>query len=204
MIGLYFGGAEFKTSFSGDFGNIELDANLDESHEWKAEATSNPVEEGAPITDHVIEQADKLRITGFMTETPIMSANLRTADSLTQAAFDTLRKLIKARQPLTVYTMYKVYTDMVMTSLDIPRTPAIGEAIEFSAEFVHIRKVATQVVDVPPGISSKKDAKAGGAAGSVAKKSEPKKDAGTKQPEPENESRARAAKELLKEILGIK
>jgi hypothetical protein len=42
--------------------------------------------------------------------------------------------------------------------------------------------VATQTVDVPDGISAAKDKKAGGANGSTAKKSEPKKDAGKKQP----------------------
>jgi hypothetical protein len=71
---------------------------------------------------------------------------------------------------------------MVLTNLNIPRSAATGEAIEFTAEFIHIRTVATQTVDVPDGISAAKDKKAGGANGSTAKKSEPKKDAGKKQP----------------------
>ena len=187
MIGLYFGGQWFQTTFGNDLGNIELDANLEESHEWSAEATMNPVEEGSPVTDHVIEQPDTLRIRGFVSETPLTASesvrgakNTPWAESITQPVFDLLRALIKAREVVTVYTKYRNYPDMILTSLSIPRTAATGEAIEFSADFVNIRKVATQTVDVPPGISAKKDKKASAALGN---KTEPKKDAGKRQAE---------------------
>lgn len=173
MIGLYFGGQWFQTRFGNQFGNIELDLNLDEGHEWKAEATMNPVEEGAPITDHVIEQSDKLSLKGFISDTPltITSSNID-LENRTQPVFDLLRELIKAREPVTVYTKYWTYADMVITSISIPRTAGQGEALEFSIDFVNIRKVATQMVDVPEGISRKKDKKGDKATG---KKAEPQK-----------------------------
>jgi hypothetical protein len=59
--------------------------------------------------------------------------------------------------------------------VNIPRNAAIGEAIEFSMELVHIRVVNTQVVSVPPGISAKKSAKSTAAVGN---KTEPQKSAG--------------------------
>lgn len=187
MIGLYFGGQWFQTTFGNSYGNIELDAVLDESHDWQADATMNPVEEGLPVTDHIIEQPDKLKIRGFVTETPLVASesvrgakSVPWAESITQPVFDLLRELIKKRELITVYTKYRIYDDMVLTNLTIPRSAATGEAIEFTAEFVHIRKVATQTVDVPDGISAKKDKKSDA---SVGKKSEPQKDAGKKQPE---------------------
>ncbi len=186
-IGLFFGGSSFRSMFGNEFGNVELDANLDESHEWSATATENPVETGAPVSDHVIEQADKLRIRGFVSDTPlVISPELQgqigamDAGSRTQPVFDLLYKLIKAREVMTVYTKHAVYADMVLTSVNIPRTSQVGEAIEFTAEFVNIRKVQTQTVDVPKGISGKRDAKAGGKSGATAKKAEPKKDTGKK------------------------
>lgn len=190
MIGLYFGGQWFQTSFGNAYGNIELDAVLDEAHEWSAEATSNPVETGAPVTDHVIDQSDKLRIRGFVTDTPLTISqsvqgivNSGQVGNRTQAVFDLLHQLIKIKEPMTVYTKHRIYDDMVLTNVTIPRGAGVGEAIEFSAEFINIRKVATQMVDVPDGISAKKDAKAGGANGSTAKKAEPSKDGGKKQAE---------------------
>lgn len=190
MIGLFFGGQWFQTTFGNLYGNIELDAVLDESHEWAAEATSNPVEVGAPVTDHVIEQSDKLRIRGFVTDTPLNLSqsvsgllNFGNVGNRTQAVFDLLHQLIKLKEPMTVYTKHRIYDDMVMTNVTVPRSAGVGEAIEFSAEFISIRKVATQMVDVPDGISPKKEAKAGGAKGSTAKKAEPKKNGGKKQVE---------------------
>lgn len=180
MIGLYFGGQWFQTAFGNDYGNIELDAALDENHEWSAEATSNPVEVGAPVTDHVIDQSDKLKIKGFVTDTPLTASQSVGQISRSQEVFDLLYELIKLKEPMTVYTKHKIYDDMVMTNVTIPRTAGVGEAIEFSAEFINIRKVATQMVDVPDGINPKKDKKADAATG---KKTEPQKDGGKKQPQ---------------------
>lgn len=188
MIGLFFGGNSLRTSFGNTFGNIELDAVLEETHEWSAEATSNPVEEGAPVTDHVIEQSDKLTIKGFVTDSPLTLSqsisgilNFGRVDNRTQTTFDLLHELLKLKEPMTVYTKHRIYDDMVLTNVSIPRAASVGEAIEFHAEFIRIRKVATQMVDVPDGISPKKEAKAGGANGSTARKSEPKRNGGKAQ-----------------------
>ena len=75
MLGLFFGGQKFQSTFGNQYGNIELDAMLDESHEWSADVTSNPVEDGAPVTDHVIEQADKLTIRGVVTDAPLNASS---------------------------------------------------------------------------------------------------------------------------------
>lgn len=164
MIGLYFGGRQFKTLFGNFYGSIELDANLEEVHEWSAEATENPVEEGAPVSDHVIEKQDKLRIRGFVSDSPTSDTvvtritgiyNGKKLDNRTQNVFDALQTLIKAKEPIVVYTKHRIYDDMVLTGVNIPRSPGVGEAIEFTAEFVHIRKVVTQTVEVPNGISKK-------------------------------------------------
>jgi hypothetical protein len=180
MIGLYFGGQWFQTTFGNLYGNIELDAVLDENHEWSAEATSNPVEQGAPVTDHVIEQSDKLTIKGFVTDTPLTVSQSLPQISRSQDVFDLLYQLIKLKEPLSVYTKHRVYDEMVLTNVTIPRAAGVGEAIEFTAEFVHVRKVATQMVDVPPGINPKDSAKANE---SLSRKAQPQKDGGKKQPE---------------------
>jgi hypothetical protein len=187
VIGLYFGGQWFVTKFGNQFGNIELDAALDEAHDWTAEATSNPVEEGAPVTDHIIDQADKLRIRGFVTDTPLVASesvdgvvNNGDISNRTQGVFELLRELLKAREVMTVYTKHRVYDNMALTAVNIPRAAGVGEALEFTLDFVNIRKVATQLVDVPAGISAKKSAKGDGA---TANKAEPRKDAGKKQTE---------------------
>jgi hypothetical protein len=178
MIGLYFGGQWFQTAFGNQYGNIELDAALDENHEWSVEATSNPVEIGSPVTDHVIDRSDKLTITGFITDAPLNASASLSRFSRSQDVFDLLYRLIKIKEPMTVYTKHRIYDAMILTNVTIPRAAGVGEAIEFNAEFINIRKVATEIVDVPIGINPKKDKKSDAATG---KKTEPKKDGGKKQ-----------------------
>lgn len=200
MLGLFFGGKKFQAEFGNEWGNIELDALLDEAHEWSADVTQNPVEDGSPITDHVITQPDKLRMRCFITDAPLNASSsitgflgsiadfaqgrgLRPVSNRTQNAFDLLYELMTLKMEMLVYTKHRTYDDMMLTNVTIPRTASDGEALEFTAEFIHIRKVATQMVEVPDGISSKKDAKAGGADGSIAKKADPQKQGGKVQPE---------------------
>jgi hypothetical protein len=184
MLNLFFGGEQFKTNFGNDFGNIELDATLEEGHEWNADVTTNPVEIGADITDHVIEQPDRVSIRGVVSDTPLNGIignivsfinSLTGAEQRSQAVFDLLHELIKLKQPMTIVTKYHIYTDMVLASVNIPRNSGTGEAIEFNAEFVNIRLVSTQTVDVPDGISAKKNAKGDAA---TSKKTEPAKNQG--------------------------
>lgn len=207
MLNLFFGGEQFKTSFGNDFGNVELDANIDESHEWQADPTTNPVETGADVTDHVIEQADKITIRGFVTDAPlngiigniISSINniIGQGEQRTKAVFDLLYRLIKEKQPMTVVTKYHIYTDMVLTGVTIPRNAATGEAIEFVATFQNIRLVSTQMVDVPSGISEKKDAKADQA---TQRGAEPQKKSGQVQATPPAASSP--SRSVLSGILG--
>lgn len=199
MLGLFFGGRSFQASFGNLYGNVELDAVIDETHEWAVEVTTNPVEFGSPVSDHIIQQPDRLRIRCFVTDAPLNASSSITAfigsignflsgegtevSNRTQAAFDLLSELVKLKLEMTVYTKHRTYTDMVLTNVTVPRSAADGEAIEFSAEFIHIRKVATQLVGVPDGISAKKEAKADasggagkkGAESATAKKAEPQK-----------------------------
>lgn len=157
MLGLFFGGKRFKSHFGSSYGNIELDATLTEAHNWSAEVTSYPVEEGSPVTDHVIEQSDRISINGLVTDAPInflpSFATFNSNTSKCQTTFDLLHKLLKLKLEMTVYTKYKVYTDMVMNDVFIPRTAENGESIEFVANFIKIRKVSTQLVKVPEGIA---------------------------------------------------
>lgn len=187
-IGLYFGGAGFSPTFGGDLGNIELDAALEENHNWKADVTSNPVEEGAPVTDHIRMMPDELRLRCFVSDAPLTLSqsvagqyNEGTAGTRTQPVFDLLNSLINAREVVTVYTKHAIYSNMAITEVSIPRTADDGEALEFTVSFRAVRKVATETVAVPAGISAKADAKQGGAKGAVAKKAAPAKNAGKKQ-----------------------
>jgi len=151
MIGFYYGNAGTKIL---GIQSIDLDATLDEVHDWSNEVTSNPVETGAPVTDHVIEKSDKLRLTGLITNSPLRGEFAgqyfggNTKAPRIQTSFDAIYELVKKREVVVVYTKHAIYTDMVIESVNIPRNASIGEAIEFNMDLVHVRFVNTQCVRV--------------------------------------------------------
>lgn len=156
------------TSFKNEFASIELDVMMEESHQWQNEVTTNPVETGQPISDHIQIVPDTLSITGMVSDSSISDSVVKRFSGIDdapfqtrqQTAFDMLLKMKNDRKLVTVYTKYKIYKDMAIRSISIPRNNQVGDSIEFSIEFVNVRIVTTGSVDLPKGISAKPAAKA--------------------------------------------
>lgn len=172
--------------------SLEFDVLMDESHEWSADITTNPVEVGSPVADHILLNPDRFRVTAMVSDSSLVGSFYDNVsrriiiqspdvqnETTTQLTFNLLRNMFEDRQTLIVYTKYRTYTDMAISSIGIPRSSANGDSIQFSVEFVNIRIVNTQTVKVPPGISKKADKKA---TDGVKKKTDPQKTGGSKQP----------------------
>ena len=99
------------------------------------------------------------------------------AGARTQPVFDLLYELKQRKEMMTVYTKHRIYDNMVIARVTVPRKPTDGEAFEFEVEFQNIRLVGTQLVDVPKGIGQNTGA-------GMANKASTKKDAGKQQAEP--------------------
>lgn len=188
-VGILVDVGQSLTKFTSELVSIDLDVTNDEIHEWTNEVTTNPVEIGTPISDHIQELPDKVRITGMISDSAISDnvirqfSNIDDSQFLTrsQTTFDLLRNLIKDKKLVTVYTRYKTYTDMALVSINLPRNNTTGDAINFTAEFMHVRVVSTQSVDIPKGISKKKTAKVDKA---TQQKTEPTSKGGDKSTKP--------------------
>ena len=188
-IGLLIDVGKSLTLIESDVISIDLDVTLDEAHEWLNDVVTNPVEIGSPIADHIQQQPDKLTITGMISDSPITDSIVSQLNSIgdsefgtrAQTAFDLLRALMASKKLVTVYTRYRIYTDMALASINIPRSAGLGEAIQFTAQFTHVRMVETKTVDVPAGVSRNKDAKADGA---TKRKTDQKANGGKADPKP--------------------
>lgn len=169
-------------SIESDLVSLDLDVTQDEIHEWNNEVTQYPVEIGSPISDHIQLNPDNLTISGLITNSAIGESalsELAGGDDRTQTAFDVLLELRNNRQLVTVYTKHKIYTDMAIKSVNLPRDAAIGDALKFKIEFINVRLVETQTTEVPDGISKKLDKKSGD---DVKKKTEPPTNNGKTEP----------------------
>ncbi len=153
-------------------GEVQLDVSVAEEHVNAATITEHPVENGSIIADHIFLIPDELTLTGIITDTPVRILDgLRGAvageisalggalageavDGSTPsiAAFRALRRIHISREPVTVVTGLKTYTDMVMVEFRVPRSVDTGQALRFSARFRKITFVDTQTVTIPADI----------------------------------------------------
>lgn len=134
-------------------GELVLDATLTESHRATAEATSNPVEDGMTVSDHLVLKPDEVTIEGFITNTPFSRGTPVSAPAgqpgRAASAYETLRRLRTAKQLVSLVTSAGKYDNMVMTSFTVPREPRVGESLRFSAEFRELVIVRTQTRRLP-------------------------------------------------------
>ncbi|WP_313389960.1 phage baseplate protein [Leclercia sp.] len=152
---------------------LGFDSIDEEAHTWANDVSDYPVEGKKDVSDNIKQRPDELRITAFISDTPIsaiVKTMMQTADrflngrSRTAAAFEQIKALRDLRIPVTVTTRYRVYENMAITEATIRRTPDIGSALVVDLSFKEIRIVSTQMGRVPDGIG-----RSGAQAGNTAK-----------------------------------
>lgn len=119
----------------------QIDAALSEDHDFEAEVTEFPVEEGAAVTDHVRLKPIVVTVKGCVSDTPIGSvAELREGSNLkpSEEALVVLQATYEAKEPVTIETSIKTYENMILESLSIPQDGETGDALLFTATFRQI------------------------------------------------------------------
>jgi hypothetical protein len=133
---------------------LELDASVSETHTFKNQVTSHPVEQGSMITDHSFLEPNSLQIEGFITNTPVLetsSPRVRLYDSPDRVteAFRILTRIREQKELVTIVTGLLVYGDMMLTNLVIPRNKTVGiDTLRFTADFIQIQFVKSATVSI--------------------------------------------------------
>lgn len=130
-LSLLFGKKYARTAIS----SVVLDAVLTEDHQYNARVTNYPIEDGRIISDHIINEPETVQITGVVSDTPL-SFFAPFNNSIN--AFNTLVQIYNRRERITVVTGIKVYTDMVITSLQVPRNVDTGQSLTFTIDLQKI------------------------------------------------------------------
>ncbi|CBX44530.1 hypothetical protein P88_00190 [Erwinia phage phiEt88] len=146
-------------------GNLEFDTLDQEEHSWSREVTTNPVENGSPIADHIIRQPKSLTISGMISNAPVTGiltqisnavSNGFSGEDRVNAAIKQLDLLYESEETVTIYTKNYAYVNMLIKSINIPRRVSDGDAINFTIEAVQARIVSTATTQLPPGVGVKK------------------------------------------------
>lgn len=128
----------------GSIGSLIVEATLSENHEASSKVTLFPIENGFEISDHIINEPQRVTIEGFISDTPLDGFNGNNA----QNAFDTLYEMRDNKELISVITGFKVYENMAITNISVPRDTSTGKAIRFSVELVEVVKVGSSSLDI--------------------------------------------------------
>ena len=138
---------------------LDFDATTQESHNHKVNWTSHPVESGIDVTDNAVIQPDELTLNCVISNTPL-GLSLPIPDKAL-SGYETLLRLKDSKRLVTVVTGLRVYTNMGITNVSVPRAQGDGQKLRFTVNFKEIRKVVSVEIEIPPELLKPK-VKAGG------------------------------------------
>ena len=107
------------------------------------------METGTEISDHISIEPMTVSVEGVISDSPIGGGDKsgRYLDIL----YD-LERLWRSRSLVTVATHLKVYQDMAIVFIDIPRDGYTGQAMRFSIDLIQVVKATAQTTSVPADI----------------------------------------------------
>ncbi len=108
---------------------VTFDTMVSEDHKFTSRVTYYPVENGTIVSDHIINQPDVVTLSGLVTDTPL---NIVAPFNRAISAFNSLLQIHQRRQIVDIVTGIKIYRNMAITSLDVPRTVKTGQTLTFN------------------------------------------------------------------------
>jgi len=167
----------FGSRKAGKIGELQLDAAIREIHSYRNDVSRFPVEEGSDITDNIRIEPDEISIVGFVTNSPIDVLQANNAEVIekvdgevevknlkrtevinkVELAQDILLRISGRKiegenqdpQLVDIVTGLRVYRQMAMQTLRIPRDISVGQAMRFEATFIGVQKVTSESVVIP-------------------------------------------------------
>lgn len=135
-LSLIFGNRKYaKGEVRSEFGSVTFDTVVQEDHRYTSRVTHYPVEFGTIISDHIIKEPDVVVLSGVVSDTPL---NMFASFNRSTEAFNQLVRLHARRIVLDLVTGLKVYRNMTITSLDVPRDLRTGQTLTFNIELQKI------------------------------------------------------------------
>lgn len=151
-------------------GDIEFDALIDSEEGYEADVPEYPTEKGFSVSDTIVLKADTLNMTLYVTDTPVTwRERTGSGPGKTESVVRRLKDLYFAKKVLEVTTTDCVYSNMVITSMNIKKSVEVGYAREIPISFKKIEVTETATAEIPASYGkSGKTAKAAGKASTTA------------------------------------
>lgn len=125
---------------------------LSEMHHDELTITKHPVEQGAPISDHAFKQPAQCMIRAGWSAAGgaglIPTGLLAQNQAFVIAVYQALLDLQASREPFTIWTGKRLYTNMLCASLDVETDERTETALFINARFEEVIIVSTAAVRV--------------------------------------------------------
>ena len=150
--------------------DIEFDDLIDSEEGYEADVPEYPTEKGFSVSDTIVLKADTLNMTLYVTDTPVTwRERTGSGPGKTEGVVRRLKDLYFAKKILEVTTTDCVYSNMVITSMNIKKSVEVGYAREIPIAFKKIEVTETATAEIPASYGkSGKTAKAAGKASTTA------------------------------------
>jgi hypothetical protein len=156
------GAALFKGTAKNKIGDLVIDVCTKENIKFSSTITEHPLETKESVNDHIFKDSRKIRIEGFITDTPMrlfgiletplqnnsvssLISNIKALSPFNQnakpstLAFQLLRKLWEDRALITVVTSLESFSNMAITNLDSNKDSDTGGRFEFVIELMQLK-----------------------------------------------------------------
>lgn len=160
----FFGQASslFKGESKTKIGDLVIDVCTKETIKFSSTVTEHPLETKESVNDHIYKNPRKLRIEGFITDSPLrvlgfietplqknsVSSLVNNVKSFlpfnqdakpSALAYQLLNQLWQDRALITVVTSLDSFTNMTITDLDSSKDPDTGGRFEFVVELMQLQ-----------------------------------------------------------------
>ena len=137
-----------KATTPSNLGGIYFDAIIKRERTYESDVPEYPTEEGFYVSDAVMKKPLVLSVTAFISDTPVTWKQLRQKNRVS-VTIKKLENLYFASKPVKFATSNKSYPDMVISSLTIPETEDMANAVEISLTLKQIRVVKAKTSSIP-------------------------------------------------------
>lgn len=137
-------------------GGVKFDAIINRDRTYEAEVPTYPVEDGYKVSDAILRGPLTMNVTAFISDTPVTwRRQLGSTRNRVSRVVKQLENLYFAGEPVTFISGNKVYRNMAITSLTIPETEEMVNAVEVSIALqqVEITRAKTTTIPASYGMS---------------------------------------------------
>lgn len=128
-------------------GAIEIDTFTSENHELSSNVTQYPVENGGDISDHITNNPDAF--SGNAVVMPVKLINPDTTKNRAKDAYEELKRINDDKEVVTIVSGLRVYENMHLNSISIPRSSETGNSLVFDISATQIRIANSQTTTIP-------------------------------------------------------